>query len=85
MEMQCGCQFHPNGAITVYAKLILPDFPGLIEAIKRFIAVPTLIDIANQPSPPIETYSQITIYTHVRYYTYTAAAAASTNESVFIV
>ena len=83
--MLCGHLLHPNGTITVFAKLILPNFPGLIEAIERFIAVPTLTDIAKQPEPPIETYSQITIYTHVRYYIYTAAAAASTNESVFIV
>ena len=71
MEMQCGRQFHPNGTITVFAKLMLPDSPGLIEAIDKFIAIPTLIDIANQPAPPIDdTYSQITVYTHVRYYIY---------------
>ena len=84
MEMQCGRQFHPNGTITVFAKLMLPNLPGLIETIERFIAIPSLIDIAKQPAPPIVTYSQITVYTHVRYYTYTAAAAP-TNESVSIV
>ena len=68
MKIQCGRQLHPNGVITIFAKLILPDFPGLIEAIDRFIAIPSLIDIVKQPAPPIQVYTQITIYTHVRQY-----------------
>ena len=66
MEIQCGRQLHPNGVITFFATLILPDFPGLIEAIDRIIAIPSLIDIAKRPAPPIEAYTHITIYTHVR-------------------
>ena len=68
MKIQCGRQLHPNGVITIFAKLVLPDFPGLIEAIDRFIAIPSLIDITKQPAPPIQVYTQITIYTHVRQY-----------------
>ena len=68
MKIQCGRQLHPNGVIKIFATLILPDFPGLIDAIDRFIAIPSLVDIVKQPAPPIEAYTQITIYTHVRQY-----------------
>ena len=68
MKIQCGRQLLPNGVITIFAKLILPDFPGLIEAIDRLFATPFLVDITKQPAPPIETYTRITIYTHVRQY-----------------
>ena len=66
MKIQCGRQLHPNGVITIFAKLILPDFPGLIEAIDRLTAIPSLINIVKQPAPPIEVYANLTIYTHVR-------------------
>ena len=65
-DLHCGRDFLPNGKITIFATLSLSNIPGLIEAIENFYITPSLVDISNQPAPPIQSYSSFNVNPDVR-------------------